>query len=256
MSCCKRSSAACHHSTSRFWRHSMVIVPLSSCSFRCGHDAGRASDRGLGSRSGRVARHCTVVAESRRQPTSGPTQPPLRGWPSLDERRAEALGRFFDAFYLTTEVAGLQGPFESLWELTGTDVLRYGGPPFRHGSCWIDPLPQRQSNASESNQCWDLAEWSGWVIGFSKSSMPPRRAAKPSCDVGVALCFYRKSIDMLHTAYGFSEMRSRQPSTKDAAIIDGFCTTLAQTLSERPGAPVAGGRPRGRPSAPLDQHDL
>ena len=33
---------------------------------------------------------------------------------------------------------------------------------------------------------------------------------------GVALYFYQKSIDMLHTNYLFMEMRERQPSAADA----------------------------------------
>src|SRR5690242_14379036 len=41
-------------------------------------------------------------------------------------------------------------------------------------------------------------------------------------DFGVALLFYRKSIDMLHTAYGFSQMQSRSPSNADGPILDGF----------------------------------
>lgn len=56
---------------------------------------------------------------------------------------------------------------------------------------------------------------------------------------GVAMLFYAKSIDMLHSAYGFEEMRSRQPSPSDLPIVDGFCRSLAATLAEHPDAPVA-----------------
>ena len=58
-------------------------------------------------------------------------------------------------------------------------------------------------------------------------------------DVGAAMYFYVKSIDMLHTAYGFNQMQSRQPSRADALIVDGFCGVLEATLSRHPGSPVA-----------------
>ena len=35
-------------------------------------------------------------------------------------------------------------------------------------------------------------------------------------DAGVAMHFFAKSIDMLHTAYGFNAMGSRRPSDADA----------------------------------------
>jgi hypothetical protein len=58
-------------------------------------------------------------------------------------------------------------------------------------------------------------------------------------DFGVALFFYRKAVDMLHTAYGFSNMESRQPSPADAWIVDGFCSSLGASLQAHPQAPVA-----------------
>lgn len=57
-------------------------------------------------------------------------------------------------------------------------------------------------------------------------------------DTGVALFFYQKSIDMLHTAYGFGQMQSRQPSPQDAPILYGFLRMLEATLSAHPDAPV------------------
>jgi hypothetical protein len=57
-------------------------------------------------------------------------------------------------------------------------------------------------------------------------------------DFGTAMLFYAKSIDMLHTAYGFSQMRARQPSPDDAAIVDGFSSSLGAALSLHPRAPV------------------
>lgn len=57
-------------------------------------------------------------------------------------------------------------------------------------------------------------------------------------DSGVAMQFFRKSIDMLHTAYGFNQMSTRRPSSADSAFIDGFCAALEKSLVEHPGAPV------------------
>jgi hypothetical protein len=59
-----------------------------------------------------------------------------------------------------------------------------------------------------------------------------------SDDAGIALHFFAKSIDMLHTAYGFNAMRTRQPSGDDAAIVGAFCDTLAVVMRDRPAAPV------------------
>jgi hypothetical protein len=58
-------------------------------------------------------------------------------------------------------------------------------------------------------------------------------------DVGTALFFYAKSIDMLHTAYGFAGMERRRPSPADTAIIDGFTESLALVTSRHPEAPIA-----------------
>jgi hypothetical protein len=57
-------------------------------------------------------------------------------------------------------------------------------------------------------------------------------------DFGTAMLFYAKSIDMLHTAYGFSRMQDRQPSPADASIVDGFVSALGASLSTHPKAPV------------------
>lgn len=58
-------------------------------------------------------------------------------------------------------------------------------------------------------------------------------------DSGVALLFYRKSIDMLHTAYGFSQMQTRRPSQEDGPILRAFCESLEASLRDHPQAPVA-----------------
>src|ERR1019366_2041882 len=56
---------------------------------------------------------------------------------------------------------------------------------------------------------------------------------------GVALFFYQKSIDMLHTQYLFMEMRCRQPSPADVWIVEGYVNSLGASLSMHPTAPVA-----------------
>jgi hypothetical protein len=58
-------------------------------------------------------------------------------------------------------------------------------------------------------------------------------------DDGVALFFYRKSIDILHTAYCVNRMEAREPSHQDAAILSGFCHSLEKTVRDHPEAPIA-----------------
>jgi len=55
---------------------------------------------------------------------------------------------------------------------------------------------------------------------------------------GIAMFFYAKSIDMLHTAYGFAQMAQRQPSPVDLGIVDGFVNSLGAALASHPEAPV------------------
>lgn len=63
-------------------------------------------------------------------------------------------------------------------------------------------------------------------------------AALDRRDFAVALLFFGKSIDMLHTAYGFSHMQGRQPGPDDDRIISAFLTALDATLQLKPDAPV------------------
>jgi hypothetical protein len=55
----------------------------------------------------------------------------------------------------------------------------------------------------------------------------------------IAMLFYRKAIDLLHTVYTFSDMSTRQPSARDRAITSGFVSSLGATLGAHPAAPVA-----------------
>lgn len=53
---------------------------------------------------------------------------------------------------------------------------------------------------------------------------------------GVALLFFRKAIDLMHTLYG--DMSRRQPSPKDLSITSGFVSSLGAALALHPEAPV------------------
>ena len=57
-------------------------------------------------------------------------------------------------------------------------------------------------------------------------------------DVGTALFFYQKSIDVLHTNYLFLQMSKRQPSPADAWIVNGYTSSLGASLAMHPTAPV------------------
>lgn len=54
---------------------------------------------------------------------------------------------------------------------------------------------------------------------------------------GVALLFFRKAIDLMHTLYT-GGMSRRQPSPQDFAITSGFIGSLGATLATHPAAPV------------------
>lgn len=57
-------------------------------------------------------------------------------------------------------------------------------------------------------------------------------------DPAAAVQFFRKSIDLLHTMYGYLGMDRRLPSERDAPILDGFVDALTEVRERRPGAPV------------------
>jgi hypothetical protein len=54
---------------------------------------------------------------------------------------------------------------------------------------------------------------------------------------GVALLFFRKAIDLMHTLYT-GGMSRRQPSARDFAITSQFVSSLGATLAMHPAAPV------------------
>jgi|tagenome__1003787_1003787.scaffolds.fasta_scaffold20735017_4 hypothetical protein len=55
-------------------------------------------------------------------------------------------------------------------------------------------------------------------------------------DTGLAVYLLCKSIDMLHTAYGFLEMRERLPGPADAPIIEDFLDAVGKSLKAHPAA--------------------
>jgi hypothetical protein len=54
----------------------------------------------------------------------------------------------------------------------------------------------------------------------------------------VALLFYRKAIDLMHSIYITNGMSPRQPSARDLPITDGFISSLGATLEQHPESPV------------------
>jgi len=54
---------------------------------------------------------------------------------------------------------------------------------------------------------------------------------------GVALLFFRKAIDLMHTLYT-DGMSRRQPSPRDFSITSQFVSSLGATLAMHPAAPV------------------
>jgi hypothetical protein len=55
---------------------------------------------------------------------------------------------------------------------------------------------------------------------------------------GVALLFFGKSIDLLHTLYVCSDTVTRRPSTADRGITSGFIASLRATIDSHPNAPI------------------
>jgi hypothetical protein len=60
-----------------------------------------------------------------------------------------------------------------------------------------------------------------------------------SGEFGAAALMYQRSIDLLHTRYCFEDMRHRQPSAADLAIVDGYLNSLGASLSMHPDVPAA-----------------
>lgn len=57
-------------------------------------------------------------------------------------------------------------------------------------------------------------------------------------EFGIALFFFQKSIDLLHTNYGFGGMASRKPSQADEWILAGYVSALRNTLEHHPAAQI------------------
>ena len=56
---------------------------------------------------------------------------------------------------------------------------------------------------------------------------------------GVALFYYQKAIDLLHTLYDYSQFERRKPSLADASIIEGYLRALRSVLDVHPSADVS-----------------
>ena len=57
-------------------------------------------------------------------------------------------------------------------------------------------------------------------------------------DFGVALFLFQKAVDLLHTHYGYLDMRQRTPSAADSPIVAGYVSALTATLEAHPNSSV------------------
>lgn len=107
------------------------------------------------------------------------------------------------------------------------------------------PLPQGLTG----RQWWADAEqryeeyWREFA-GSPESFSAGARWFYVSCEFGAAALLYQKAIDLLHTLYCCADLvlvpatKSRQPSSADLPIIDGYHSSLGASLSLQPNAPV------------------
>jgi hypothetical protein len=75
-------------------------------------------------------------------------------------------------------------------------------------------------------------------VGSPETFAEAGRLCYGNGEFGVALLFYQKAIDLLHSLYDWGRFERRQPSPADVAITDGYLNSLGATLSEHPAAPV------------------
>jgi hypothetical protein len=76
-------------------------------------------------------------------------------------------------------------------------------------------------------------------LGSPETFADAGRAHYGNQNFAVAMLFFRKAIDLLHTLYTSSEMSARQPSARDLAITSGFASSLGAALAMHPASPVA-----------------
>lgn len=71
----------------------------------------------------------------------------------------------------------------------------------------------------------------GQHYGSPDTMAAPGKEHYNNQNFGVAMLFFGKAIDMLQTAYCYSEMQQRQPSPADAWIINGYVSAIGASLS-------------------------
>ncbi|RKQ93831.1 hypothetical protein C8N24_3705 [Solirubrobacter pauli] len=106
---------------------------------------------------------------------------------------------------------------------------------------WFSKGPKPVS-ASLPDPEWSAASRATYVREVSKYYGTPETMADggrkhlAAGDPGTAVHLLCKSIDMMHTAYGYAEMRDRQPGPADQPILDDFCEAVAASLAAHPQA--------------------
>ena len=100
----------------------------------------------------------------------------------------------------------------------------------------VDPALPDQAWLAASEQLFK--ERVGEFFGSPETMATGGREHYGNQDFGTAMFFFAKSIDMLHSAYGFGQMQDRRPSVADLAMVDGFASSLGTALQMHPDAAV------------------
>jgi hypothetical protein len=91
---------------------------------------------------------------------------------------------------------------------------------------------------------WWAACTSRYEATFRDHFGSPETFAQPAQDCyghqefGLALLYYQKAIDLLHTLYVIGSFERRSPSPQDMPITDGFLSSVGASLAMHPGAPI------------------
>lgn len=74
--------------------------------------------------------------------------------------------------------------------------------------------------------------------GSPETFAEPAKECYGHQEFGLAVLYYQKAIDLLHTLYVAGSFERRTPSPSDLTITDGFVSSVGATLAMHPGAPV------------------
>jgi len=120
-------------------------------------------------------------------------------------------------------------------------VSLFGKRPSRNPPAAVPPRPvdpQLPDDAWWQASCRAFSEQVDAHYGSPETMRDGGKERYGVQDFGTAMLLFAKAIDMLHTAYGFNHMDSRQPSPADVSIIDGFVASLGASLSTHPDAAI------------------